>query len=165
MADREKIRHFVPRLSPPFQFILCWRTQTAESDSFPCCQNYSKSNQGAVVPIAKRSSDFWKPNCRCEHRKKAKLCFYYFFFFSAPKLLFALFEGIYCLSVALSENGLSTVAQSNIASSDGTHILCCFLLKMDVSRVDMSVHPIFFSVYFSVTRLKWLQVKASADPQ
>lgn len=69
-----------------------------------------------------------------------------FFFFQHPPYCLHYLRAASAFHLARLKKGLCDIEHCSSASSDGTGILHCFLLKVVIFCVDMSVHPIFSSV-------------------
>lgn len=117
--------------SSSFQFVICWRTQAPQSDSFPYSEHVLKSRQGAQC-LFLNGLYFSKPDYRCEQAVRENCSFIIFFSHHQMQILFALFGGMYCFSVASSEEEPLSCCTFH-ALSDGTGIYHCFLLNVVIS--------------------------------
>lgn len=147
MGGREKNRHFVCRQTVS-SFPVCdvlENSRTPASDYFPYCVAYLKSDQGCIAPNSKWSSGFSKPDYRCEHPMRGN-CPFMTFFFQHPHYCLHYLGVSSAFHLPCLKKGLCAIECSSTASSGGTGILRCFLLKVVIFCIGMSVHPIFSSV-------------------
>lgn len=126
---------------------MCKRTQAPQSEPFPYSEHILKSGQGAQCLFLNGLCTLQSLTKDVNRQQGEMAPLFVLFFFLSPKLLFALFKGMYCFSDASSEEG-PLCCCIFYALSDGTGTCHCFLLKVIISCLGMSVHPGFSCLVF-----------------
>lgn len=131
--------------SSSFQFVMCWRTQAPQSDSFPYSEHVLKSRQGAQC-LFLNGLYFSKPDYRCEQAVRENCSFIIFFSHHQMQILFPLFGGMYCFSVCLIWRRASVLLHISCTEWWDWHLS---LLSAECGHicVGTSLHPIFSLVF------------------